>query len=61
MPCRGRFAGLLAGSAAGSYWQLAPRLAAGLNAGNAGIPDALAGAALVDELAVAEACLFLCS
>src|ERR1700760_3276818 len=61
LPCLGRFAGLLACSAEGSYWQLAPRSAAGLNAGSGGIPDDVPGAALVDELPVAAACLSLCS
>src|SRR6476619_6904523 len=60
LPCLGRFAGLLACSAEGSYWQLAPRSAAGLNGGNGGIPDGVPGAAL-EEVPVADACLFVCS
>src|ERR1700737_93564 len=57
LPCLGGFTGLLACSAEGTYWQLAPRSAVGLNGGNGGIPDDEPGAALVVVLPLADACL----
>ena len=61
LPCLGWFTGLLGCSGEGGYWQLAPRPPAGLNDGNDAVPDDVPGAALVDELPLAELCLFLCS
>gem|GEM_PF-3877051 len=56
LPVLGGLAGLVAGSAEGGYWQLAPRSAVGLKAGSAA-PDAL-GAALAVDPSLAEAFLW---
>src|ERR1700730_1353104 len=57
LPCLGGFTGLLACSAEGTYWQLAPRSAVGLHGGQGGNPHDEPGAALVVVLPLAEACL----
>src|SRR5277367_5096666 len=58
LPCLGGFTCLAAGSADGGYWQLAPRSAVALKAGNAA-PDTGPDVAVVDELPLADACLLL--
>src|SRR5271156_3540314 len=60
LPCLGGFTCLAAGSGDGGYWQLAPRSAVALNAGN-GAPDTGPDVAVVDELPPADACLLLWS
>src|SRR5271168_896732 len=60
LPCLGGFTCLADGSGDGGYWQLAPRSAVALKAGN-GAPDTGPDVAVVDELPLADACLLLLS
>src|SRR6202142_506039 len=60
LPFLGGFTCLAAGSGDGGYWQLAPRSAGALKAGN-GAPDPGPAGGVVDELPPADACLLLWS